>query len=276
MNITHHSFNVDIAQKYGIEEAVIINNIAFWMTKNIASGENIHNGRCWVFNSVKAWCVIFPYINQDRMRRVLDSMCKRNILAKDNFNEAKYDRTSWYTIIEPSICEMYQIQLADLPIAIGSVAEPIPVINSIINTINTLETSFPQDTRVSPTKTEPPMGNTEVAPSEEPKPKAKKYAKEAEVVVKLLNDLTGSTMRHDSAGHYKYVSATLTKGYSLEDMEAVVRDMVKQWKGTEYEKYLVPKTLFNDAFDGRLSNAKKRSNSTPRPSTTSTSNYNFI
>lgn len=36
----NHSFNVEIATKYGMLEAVLLENINFWITKNKANGKN--------------------------------------------------------------------------------------------------------------------------------------------------------------------------------------------------------------------------------------------
>ena len=33
----NHSFNVDIAKKYGIEKAVLLENFSFWIAKNKAN-----------------------------------------------------------------------------------------------------------------------------------------------------------------------------------------------------------------------------------------------
>ena len=36
-----HSFNVDIAKKYGIEEAIFINHFAFWIKHNTTNKKNL-------------------------------------------------------------------------------------------------------------------------------------------------------------------------------------------------------------------------------------------
>lgn len=35
-----HNFDVEIAKKYGVYEAILINNLAFWISKNKASDKN--------------------------------------------------------------------------------------------------------------------------------------------------------------------------------------------------------------------------------------------
>ena len=36
-----YSFDIEIAKKHGVEEAVLIHNIGFWLKKNIANRVNI-------------------------------------------------------------------------------------------------------------------------------------------------------------------------------------------------------------------------------------------
>lgn len=42
-----HSFNTDLAKKYGIEEAIFIHNFQFWINHNIANNEKNYDGRTW-------------------------------------------------------------------------------------------------------------------------------------------------------------------------------------------------------------------------------------
>ena len=40
----NHSFNVDIATKYGIEEAIVLENTYFWLEKNKANKRHLIDG----------------------------------------------------------------------------------------------------------------------------------------------------------------------------------------------------------------------------------------
>ncbi|MGL5099898.1 MAG: hypothetical protein ACRC6B_07715, partial [Fusobacteriaceae bacterium] len=58
----NHSFNVDLAAKYGIEEAIILENLAFWIKKNEKNGKNFVEGEYWTYNSASAFQELFPYM----------------------------------------------------------------------------------------------------------------------------------------------------------------------------------------------------------------------
>ena len=56
-----HSFDVEIAKEYGVLEAILLNNLWFWVEKNRANNVNYYDGYYWTFNSTKAFNELFPY-----------------------------------------------------------------------------------------------------------------------------------------------------------------------------------------------------------------------
>lgn len=105
----NHSFNVELAIKYGIEEAILIENFAFWIKKNAANNKNYINGEYWTYNSAKALEELFPYMNLKKIQRTLIKLEELKIFKSGNFNKKTYDRTKWYCIIDPEIKSMYQL-----------------------------------------------------------------------------------------------------------------------------------------------------------------------
>lgn len=112
----NHSFNIELAQRFGIEEAIIIEHFAFWIKKNVANKKNYFEGEYWTYNSAKALEELFPYMNFKKIQRVLTSLEKMKIFKSGNFNESKYDRTKWYCIIDSEIRAMYNINYSTPPL----------------------------------------------------------------------------------------------------------------------------------------------------------------
>ena len=71
-------------------------------------------------------------------------------------------------------------------------------------------------------------------------------------VVSYLNLKAKKNFKVDTASHQKFIKARLKDGYVLEDFKKVVDIMVAKWKGTEYEQYLQPQTLFGNKMDNYL------------------------
>ena len=106
-----HSFNVEIAKLYGIEEAVVLNNLFFWIRKNEANEQHFHDGRYWTFNTNKALSSLFPYISESKMFRVLKHLEEEGIILKGNYNKEKWDRTCWYSLSDKGLLLLnYQFQ----------------------------------------------------------------------------------------------------------------------------------------------------------------------
>lgn len=95
-----HHFNVAVAKEYGIEEAVILHNLHYWIYKNRANGVHFHEGLYWTYNSRKAFAELFPYINETKVFRVMKKLQDSGIVKVGNFSTDKMNRTNWYAITE--------------------------------------------------------------------------------------------------------------------------------------------------------------------------------
>lgn len=122
----NHQFNIEIAKKYGIEEAILIENIAFWIKRNIANEKNFYDGKYWIYNSAKAFSELFPYMNEKKIYRVLKRLEDLGILATGNYNNSPYDRTKWYTIVDKYIFQLYELHLPKMENGKSENDQPIP------------------------------------------------------------------------------------------------------------------------------------------------------
>ena len=77
-------------------------------------------------------------------------------------------------------------------------------------------------------------------------------------VISYLNLKAKKNFKVDTASHQKFIKARLKEGYALEDFKKVVDIMVAKWKGTEYEQYLQPQTLFGNKMDNYLNQPMPR------------------
>ena len=71
-------------------------------------------------------------------------------------------------------------------------------------------------------------------------------------IISYLNLKAKKNFKINTASHQKFIKARLKEGYVLEDFKKVVDVMVAKWKGTEYEQYLQPQTLFGNKMDNYL------------------------
>lgn len=95
-----HSFNIELAKKYGILEAILLKNIWFWIEKNKANEKNFYDGTYWTYNSTRAFNELFPYASESSIKRALKSLQEKGIIKTGNYNKSSYDRTLWYAFTD--------------------------------------------------------------------------------------------------------------------------------------------------------------------------------
>lgn len=130
---TYH-FDVDVAQKYGVDEAIILYNFRHWIKVNRADGKNFHEGHTWTYKSIKALAEIWPFWSTDHIRRKLNRLVEVGVLVKDNYNRSGYDRTLWYAFKNEKtwfksrapILQKRKMDLLQPPNPCGKTTEPIP------------------------------------------------------------------------------------------------------------------------------------------------------
>ena len=148
----YHSFDKDIAVKYGLAEAIILNHMQYWIEKNKANGANFFDGFYWTYNSTRAYAEIFPYFSQRQIQNALKHLKDEEILQTGNYNALAYDRTTWYAFTEKgesimqnckmhyaetetSIMQNCKMDYANLSNGLCKNVEPIPSNNQYIKPI---------------------------------------------------------------------------------------------------------------------------------------------
>lgn len=93
-----YSFDTELAQKLGVNEAILLQNIVFWLLKNKANNSNYYDGRYWTYNSHKAFKELFPFWTENQIRRILESLFEKGVILKGDYNSSPYDKTKWYAL----------------------------------------------------------------------------------------------------------------------------------------------------------------------------------
>ncbi len=92
-------FDPVVAKKVGVEEAIMYSNIRYWCIKNKANKKHFNDGRFWTYNSIEAFCDLFPFWTEKQIRRILNNLIKKGYVKTGNYNKKGYDRTKWYACI---------------------------------------------------------------------------------------------------------------------------------------------------------------------------------
>ena len=96
--MAEHSFDVELAREFGVNAAILFNNICFWINKNRANGKNFFDGDYWTYNSKRAFAELFPYMSERQVGSALQKLVEARMIKTGNYNEDKRDKTTWYAL----------------------------------------------------------------------------------------------------------------------------------------------------------------------------------
>ncbi len=94
----YYAFDQEHASRYGVPEAIILHHLLFWISKNLSNGTNIRDGRCWTYNSVRAFTIQFPFWTESQIRRTLKSLEAQGAIVVGRYSDNAMDRTTWYSV----------------------------------------------------------------------------------------------------------------------------------------------------------------------------------
>lgn len=130
-----HTFDSEIAEKYGVNCAILLQFIFFWCEKNKANGKHFYDGHYWTYNSRKALQSLFPYLSERQIRTGLEKLTENSLIIKGNYNKKGFDKTNWYALTELgySIVQKSPIEWVKKSNALDTDVQPIPVNIQLLN-----------------------------------------------------------------------------------------------------------------------------------------------
>ena len=79
-------------------------------------------------------------------------------------------------------------------------------------------------------------------------------------IIEYLNKKIGTTFKENSKKTVDCINARLNENFTYDDFVLVIDYKAKEWKSTEFEKFLRPETLFGNKFEGYLQASKIKTN----------------
>lgn len=212
-----HIFDVDIAKRYGINAAVLLENIGYWIKQNEANETNFYDGRYWTFNSRRAYRELFPYMSERQINTAFDKLISDGLIVTGNYNKLAYDRTLWYALTQKGKCILHFDIMDNDNMRNGNDqnGEPIPNINADVT--------------------------------------ANKNASDIyNAVIEYLNSKAGTKYRASAQATQRHIKARIAEGFTLDDFKTVIDKKCAEWLASDMAKYLRPETLFGSKFESYL------------------------
>lgn len=92
--------NTDLALVLGdLNEAIILNQLNYWLEINKKADKNFIDGKYWVYNSYAEWRENdFPYWSEKTIQRTFTRLENKGIVISANYSKMCIDKTKWYSI----------------------------------------------------------------------------------------------------------------------------------------------------------------------------------
>lgn len=98
---------VDLAARYGLDVAVFIQNIYYWVRKNEANQEHFYDGRYWAHSSYRGLEKWFePLWSMQQIKRIVSKCRDQGLLLVGDYNPDGFTHTNWYSVTD-AVLEIY-------------------------------------------------------------------------------------------------------------------------------------------------------------------------
>lgn len=100
--------NTNLALVLGdLNEAIVLNQLNYWLGINRKADKNFIDDRYWVYNSYSDWKARdFPYWSEKTIQRTFTRLENKGVVVSANYNKLAIDKTKWYTIDTEKLQEL--------------------------------------------------------------------------------------------------------------------------------------------------------------------------
>jgi hypothetical protein len=158
--VATYQFDVEHAARWGVNEAIFLHNLLFWLRKNKAEGRHHHDGRTWTFSTTAALAQLYPFWKPHQVRYVIDSLKRQEVILTGHYGADRFDRTLWFAVADEGLLELH-----DLP----------PTGNSVTNNPEARFAKFRKSRRekshIEAPKSATPNKESDVQPDTDTQPK---------------------------------------------------------------------------------------------------------
>lgn len=110
----------ELACAVGLNEAIVLQQIHYWVILNGKAKRNYQDGHYWTYNTYAAWKAQLPFWSDSTIKRTFSVLESKGLVISGNYNKTQMDRTKWYRIdygrlkeLSP-LCQIDPMQGVDL------------------------------------------------------------------------------------------------------------------------------------------------------------------
>lgn len=101
------TFQPSLAKALGLDEAIVIQQLHYWLSNPKNEGRIDESGEKWVYNTYAEWQEDnFPFWSEDKIQRVFLSLEKQGVVISAQLDAKKRDMRKFYRINYDVLCAM--------------------------------------------------------------------------------------------------------------------------------------------------------------------------
>lgn len=102
-----HCLNVDIAKRYGVNAAILLDNLHSIIKPETEFRYNcelrFNNNGVWAKISIAKYRKIMPYMTERKIRKAVKLLLENGLILKSKLSMAEFDGTNWYAITDKGL-----------------------------------------------------------------------------------------------------------------------------------------------------------------------------
>ena len=92
-------FDADVAARIGLNEALLLNYIAYWCWKNKEDESHLRDGKTWMYVTFSKLYEMFPFFAKNTVQRTIYELQKRGYILICHHGDGM-NRTNWYALTD--------------------------------------------------------------------------------------------------------------------------------------------------------------------------------
>jgi hypothetical protein len=100
-----------LAQAIGLNEAIITQQLHYWLENKAVAGEVDENGVKWIYNTYEEWRENFPFWSVPTIKRAFLRLEEIGIVVSEQLKAKKRDMRKYYRIDYDKLCTLHEIKL---------------------------------------------------------------------------------------------------------------------------------------------------------------------
>lgn len=96
--IKSRTFDVELAAKFGLNNAIFLQDLAYWIEVNKKRDQAFRDGRYWTYSTTEELANRHPYWTKNQIRHIVDTCKQSGWIVVEHYDKSNYNRRNWYSI----------------------------------------------------------------------------------------------------------------------------------------------------------------------------------